>query len=86
MAFHHNQRLRAAMRGNLTSIALFVFYNIAIGQAVSRIDNAAHLGGLVTGAILGWLLVYPVANKKSFSASLLERKRASAAVRKEPEG
>ena len=46
------------MRGNLTSIALFVFYNIAIGQAISHIDNAAHLGGLVTGAILGWLLVY----------------------------
>ncbi len=59
MAFHHNQRLRAAMRGNLTSIALFVFYNIAIGQAVSHIDNAAHVGGLVTGAVLGWLLVYP---------------------------
>jgi rhomboid protease GluP len=59
MAFHHNQRLRAAMRGNLTSIALFVFYNIVIGQAVSHIDNAAHLGGLVTGAILGGLLVYP---------------------------
>ena len=58
MAFHHNQRLRTAMRGNMTSIAIFVFYNIAIGEAVSRIDNAAHLGGLVTGALLGWLLVY----------------------------
>ena len=30
LAFHRNQRLRAAMRGNLTSIAIFVFYNIAI--------------------------------------------------------
>jgi membrane associated rhomboid family serine protease/Tfp pilus assembly protein PilF len=56
LAFHRNQRLRAAMRGNLTSIAIFVFYNIAFGAAVAHIDNAAHLGGLFTGALLGWLL------------------------------
>ncbi len=56
LAFQRNRRLRTAMRGNLTSIALFVFYNIAFGAAISHIDNAAHLGGLVTGAILGWLL------------------------------
>ena len=56
LAFQRNQRLRAAMRGNLTSIAIFVFYNIAFGAASSHIDNSAHLGGLVTGAILGGLL------------------------------
>ncbi len=56
LAFQRNRRLRAAMRGNLTSIAIFVFYNIAFGAAASHIDNAAHLGGLVTGAILGALL------------------------------
>jgi len=56
LAFQRNQRLRAAMRSNLTSIALFVFYNLAFGAAASHIDNAAHLGGLVTGALLGALL------------------------------
>ncbi len=56
LAFQRNQRLRAAMRGHLTSIAVFVFYNIAFGAVASHIDNSAHLGGLITGAILGWLL------------------------------
>jgi rhomboid protease GluP len=56
LAFQRNQRLRSAMRGNLTSIAIFVFYNIAFGAASSHIDNSAHLGGLITGAILGGLL------------------------------
>jgi Flp pilus assembly protein TadD len=56
LGFQRNRRLRAAMRGNLTSIALFVFYNIAFGAAAAHIDNAAHFGGLITGAILGALL------------------------------
>jgi rhomboid protease GluP len=56
LAFQRNRRLRTAMRGNLTSIALFVFYNIAFGAASSHIDNSAHVGGLITGVILGALL------------------------------
>lgn len=56
LAFHRNQRMRAAMRGNLGSIALFVLYNIAFGAASARIDNAAHLGGLLTGILLGVLI------------------------------
>src|SRR5208282_6205170 len=49
MMLHGNQRLRAALKGHLTSIALFVFYNLAFGAAVRGIDNAAHVGGLITG-------------------------------------
>jgi membrane associated rhomboid family serine protease/Tfp pilus assembly protein PilF len=56
LAFQHNRQMRAAMRGHLTSIALFVFYNIAFGAAAAQVDNAAHLGGLVTGLVLGALL------------------------------
>lgn len=56
LAFERNQRMRAAMRGNLGSIALFVLYNIAFGAASARIDNAAHLGGLLTGILLGALI------------------------------
>jgi len=56
LAFQRNRRMRAAMRGHLTSIAIFVFYNIAFGVAAAHVDNAAHLGGLITGAILGVLL------------------------------
>ncbi len=51
--FEKNSAFRAAMRGNLASIGLFVVYNIAYGATDRRIDNAAHLGGLVAGLALG---------------------------------
>jgi len=56
LAFQKNERMRAALRGNLSSIGLFVVYNIAFGAAAARVDNAAHLGGLVCGVALGLLL------------------------------
>jgi rhomboid protease GluP len=38
----------------------FAGYNILFGFSVRGIDNAAHLGGLVGGFALGWLLALPV--------------------------
>ena len=53
MMLHGNPQLRAALKSQLSSVALFVFYNLAFGAAVPGIDNAAHIGGLLTGLVLG---------------------------------
>lgn len=48
----------------LTSIAIFVVYNLAYGVK-SGVDNAAHAGGLVSGAVFGYLYYLLFKNKKS---------------------
>ena len=38
----------------------FIFYNLLNGAAHQGIDNAAHLGGLVGGFLMGWALAQPL--------------------------
>jgi len=47
---------RAALSGTLRSLAMFVVYNLIFGQVIGTTDNAAHVGGLITGLILGALI------------------------------
>jgi rhomboid protease GluP len=47
---------RAAMTGTLRSVVMFVGYNLFFGAVIARTDNAAHVGGLVMGLILGALI------------------------------
>lgn len=47
---------RAALSGTLRSLGAFVVYNLIFGFAISGVDNAAHIGGLVTGVIVGALI------------------------------
>lgn len=63
LAFMLAERGRIPMqviREQSRSIAAFVFYNIIYGVTHSGIDNAAHLGGLVGGAVMGFLLARPM--------------------------
>jgi len=49
---------RAALSGTLRSLAMFVIYNLIFGAAIGTTDNAAHVGGLVTGLIVGALIAW----------------------------
>jgi rhomboid protease GluP len=47
---------RAAVAGTLRSVVMFAGYNLVFGAISGRTDNAAHVGGLVSGLILGALI------------------------------
>jgi rhomboid protease GluP len=54
----------------VNSTLWFAGYNLLYGASRSGIDNAAHVGGLLSGFILGWLSALPV------EPALREQKRA----------
>ncbi len=56
LKFQKNPRIAQALRGSLGSIVIFVVVNLMIGAGLAVIDNAAHVGGLVTGIVVGALL------------------------------
>ncbi len=41
----------------LKSIGIFIFFNLAYGMK-SGVDNAAHVGGLVSGFIIGYIFIF----------------------------
>ena len=49
-----------AVKQTLSSVVVFVGYSAFYGFTQSGIDNAAHLGGLATGLVLGALLRRPL--------------------------
>ncbi|MGQ0511380.1 MAG: rhomboid family intramembrane serine protease [Betaproteobacteria bacterium] len=48
-----------AMKAHAASMAVFIAYGVVNGLASTNIDNAAHLGGLAAGAVLGFAFGRP---------------------------
>jgi rhomboid protease GluP len=47
-------------KSTLKGTLIFAVYNLAFGLMIPRIDNSAHIGGLLAGLGLGWLVALPV--------------------------
>jgi rhomboid protease GluP len=66
--YQHRERVPKAMVTRLlTSQGLFVVFMLAQGFTRSGIDNAAHIGGLVAGMVIAWLLVELVDERASLT-------------------
>jgi rhomboid protease GluP len=66
--YQHRERVpRAVATRLLTSQGLFVVFMLAQGFTRPGVDNAAHVGGLVAGAVIAWLLIERVDERASFT-------------------
>lgn len=64
--YQHRARVpRSVVAQLLTSQGLFVALSLAQGFTREGIDNAAHVGGLLAGAVMAWLLVEVVDDQAS---------------------
>ena len=54
--YRHREALGEVAQGALRQYGFLLLVNLGLGFAVPRIDNLGHIGGLIGGAILGWLL------------------------------
>jgi len=75
--FQHRRRLPKAFgRQTLVGIGFFVFYSLMQGFAHKGVDNAAHVGGLLAGAMLA--LVLPERFDMAHFARNLQRRAVAA--------
>lgn len=53
---------QVVVKAHRWSTLVFVLLNLLLGALSTGVDNAAHIGGLVTGFTLGWLLARPISD------------------------
>ncbi len=68
MLDRRNQVPKAIMKEQRLGVLIFIFYSLGFGLRQEGIDNAAHIGGLLGGLVMGWLLARPL-NKEARAQS-----------------
>ncbi len=70
----YRHRLGEFSQGRLSSIGIILVINIFLGLSQPNIDNWAHMGGLISGFILGYILLprYKVVNPDLSTARLVD--------------
>jgi rhomboid protease GluP len=74
MLLHRGSRIpRSVALAHWPSTLFFLLFNLVGGYFDPLIDNAAHVGGLLSGVLFGWVLVRPVdaAARRGFPAHQL---------------
>jgi len=67
-------------KAKLNSVVVFIGYNVFYGFARTGIDNAAHLGGLAVGFLLGLLLPVTLRTPEASTLPMAESKRGPAVL------
>ena len=62
---------RAAIQPTLRSVVMFAGYNLLFGAISSHTDNAAHIGGLVSGLLLGALIAKAAPDREDATRRIL---------------
>ncbi|MDO5674476.1 MAG: rhomboid family intramembrane serine protease [bacterium] len=60
MLDRRNQVPKAIMKEQRLGVLIFILYSLGFGLRQEGIDNAAHIGGLAGGLIMGWFLARPL--------------------------
>jgi rhomboid protease GluP len=58
-------------KGLLQSMGIFVVYNLIYGARSEATDNAAHLGGLLSGFVIGYLYFLSLKNAERFRPAMI---------------
>jgi membrane associated rhomboid family serine protease len=70
----------SVLKGQLNTATIFVLYSLLNGTGHQSIDNAAHLGGLAGGFIMGFVLSRPLQADRNSKQWTMQWAAAAAAV------
>jgi membrane associated rhomboid family serine protease len=62
---------KVAIQGTLRSLLFFVGFNVVFGAIVSGVDNACHVGGLLSGLVFGALIARAAPDPRHYLRRLL---------------